>query len=163
VPLAVAVVALIGLAACSDPKPPPPLGGSGGGGLQCVPLGIGQPVTDGLYPLENSSSHKVQVTRVRLVGGEGQKITSPVFLVPIAHTTLIGVQNWPPKIDAGMWKYRKPAVGGTVPAHKTLNLVFAEERTSARTKAASVQVTYTVDGNSYILTEGVRFVVAANC
>jgi len=60
-----------------------------------------------------------------------------------------------------MWKYRKPAVRGTVPGHQTLNLVFAEyRRTSAKTKAASVQITTAADGNNCTLTEAVQFLVA---
>ena len=68
------------LAGCGT-SGPPPLGdpASGDSGLQCTP---GKTLADGLYTLHNMSGTTVTVTRVRLVGGAGQEITSPAYLMP---------------------------------------------------------------------------------
>lgn len=141
---------------------PPPLGtGNDGTGLQCESNTIGQPVTVGIFALENNGSHAVRISAVMLSGGQGQKMASPAYLVPIRDSTLLGAQPWPPAGAA--WKLRQLAAGGQIAPHAALNLVFAQERTSDRTRPAAVQVTYTADGRNYSLTEAVRVVVAANC
>jgi hypothetical protein len=144
----------------SQPSGPPPLGdpATWGTGLQCTP---GKTLADGFYPLENHSAQTVTVTSVRLVGGRGQKMTSPAYLVPIHNTTLIGLNYWPPL--SPMWKLRTPAIGGKVPAHMTVNLVFRQTRTSDHPRSATVQIDYSAGGNSYTLTEPVRVLVAVRC
>jgi hypothetical protein len=144
----------------SQPAVPPPLGdpATWGTGLQCSPGGS---LADGFYPLENDSADTVTVTGVRLIGGVGQKMTSAAYLVPIQHTTLIGLNYWPP--SSPMWKLRTPAIGGKIPAHATLNLVFRQTRTSPHPRAATVQIDYSAGGTSYTLTEPVRVLVAVSC
>ena len=141
---------------------PPPLGtGNVGPGLQCEGSDIRQPVTMGIFALTNSSDEKVTLASVRLAGGEGQKMASPAFLAPIVHTTLLGAQPWPPAGAA--WRRRRLAAGAAIAPHVTTNLVFAQTRTSTRTRSAAVQITYTAGGTGYTLTEAVRVLVAADC
>lgn len=138
---------------------PPPLGNpaDGDSGLQCTP---GKTLADGFYTLQNSSHETVTVSSVRLIGGAGQKMTSPAYLVPIAHTTLIGLNYWP--LHWPTWKDRR-RVPATIAPHTTTNLVFAQTRTSDHPKSATIQVNYTAGGNSYTLIEVTRVLVAAKC
>jgi hypothetical protein len=167
VPIAVAVVlavagVVLGVVLRQRQSGPPPLGtGNGGAGLQCEGADIAEPVTMGFFALENGSNGTVTITSVRLVGGKGQKIASPAYLVPIIHATLLGAQPWPPASSA--WQLRTGATGGTIAQHATANLVFAQERTSGDTQSAAVRVTYTGGGSAYTLTESVRVLVAASC
>jgi hypothetical protein len=141
---------------------PPPLGtGNVGAGLQCEGSDIRQPVTMGIFALTNGSNETVTVASVHLAGGEGQKMASPAFLAPIAHTTLLGAQPWPP--SGAAWRERRLAAGATIPPRATTNLVFAQTRTSSHTRSAAVQVSYTAGGIGYTLTEAVRVLVAADC
>jgi hypothetical protein len=138
---------------------PPPLGdpANGDSGLQCTP---GKTLADGFYTLQNSSEQRVTVTAVRLVGGAGQKMTSPAYLMPIEHTTILGLNYWPVRWPT--WKDRK-RVPATIGPHATTNLVFAQTRTSDHPKSATIQVSYTAGGNSYTLTEVTRVLVAVKC
>jgi len=151
------------LAGCADGGPPPLGTGRGGStGLECTP---GKTLADGFYTLQNSSGETVTVTRVRLIGGSGQQITSPAWLVPIYHTSnssaIIGLNYWPVRWPT--WKYRKQ-VPATIPPHKTMNLVFAQTRTSDDPKSATIEVSYTAGGSSYTFTEPqIRVLVAVKC
>ncbi len=138
---------------------PPPLGNpaNGDSGLQCTP---GKTLADGFYTLQNSSHQTVTVTSVRLIGGVGQEMTSPAYLVPIAHTTLIGLNYWPVRWPT--WKDRR-RVPATIAPHTTTNLVFAQTRTSDHPKSATIQVNYTAGGNSYTMIEVTRVLVAVKC
>jgi hypothetical protein len=166
-PIAVAVVLVVvavvlGVVLSQRQSGPPPLGtGNNGAGLQCESADIAQPVTMGIFALENGSNETVTVASVRLVGGKGQKMTSPAYLVPIDNTTLLGAQPWPP--GGAAWKLRKLAAGRTIAPHATTNLVFAQEWTTSHTRSAAVQVAYTASGSSYSLTEAVQVLVTANC
>ncbi|HSR86846.1 MAG TPA: hypothetical protein VLM11_21925 [Streptosporangiaceae bacterium] len=144
----------------SQPSGPPPLGdpATWGTGLQCTP---GRSLANGFYPLENHSAEAVTVTSVRLIGGRGQKMTSPAYLVPIQHTTLIGLDYWPP--TSPMWKLRMAAIGGKIPARATVNLVFRQTRTSNHPRSATAQIVYSAGGISYTLTEPFRVLVAVQC
>jgi hypothetical protein len=155
---AVLAVTAITAAACGQSAPPPPLAASSTTGVVCIPAPAGQPVTMGIWALENDSNSKVTVSVVSLTGGTGQRMSSP-FLVPIANRTLIGDPLWPP--TGAVWAQRKPASGGIIAAHQALNLVIALTRTSAHPKPATVVVTYTAAGNSYTLTEGLRVLASA--
>jgi hypothetical protein len=152
------------LAACSDgPSPVGPLGNpaSWGGGLQCTP---GKTLADGFYNLQNSSGQTVTVTRVRLIGGEGQRKTSRAWLVPIWHTRgdsdILGLNYWPVRWPT--WKYRR-RIPATIAPRADVNLVFAQTRTSDHPRSATVRVYYTAGGSSYMLTEPVRVLVAVRC
>jgi hypothetical protein len=138
---------------------PPPLGNpaSGDRGLQCTP---GKTLADGFYTLQNMSDQTVTVTRVRLIGGAGQKMTSPAYLMPIYDTSLPGLAYWPLRWPT--WKDRK-RVPATIAPHATTNLVFAQTRTSDHPKSATVEVSYTAGGTSYTLTEVTRVLVAVKC
>jgi len=148
----------------SQPWGPPPLGdpSSWDTGLECGP---GTSLANGFYPLENHSAELVTVTDVRLIGGRGQTMTSPAYLVPVDHSdgrwTLIGLNKWPP--GSPMWKLRTPAIGGSIPAHTTANLVFRQTRTSDQPRSATVQIDYSAGGIGYMLTEPVRVLVAVQC
>jgi hypothetical protein len=144
-------------AGCTGSGPPPLGNGNGSSGLQCTP---GKTLADGFYTLQNTSDQTVTVTSVRLIGGAGQKMTSPAYLVPIDHTVLIGLNYWP--VHWPTWKDRK-RVPATIAPHAATNLVFAQTRTSEHPKSATVQVSYTAGGNSYILTELVRVLVGVKC
>ena len=137
----------------------PPLGNpaSGASGLQCTP---GKTLADGFYTLQNSSHETVTVTSVRLIGGVGQKMTSPAYLVPIAHTTLIGLNYWPVRWPT--WKDRK-RVPATIAPRTTTNLVFAQTRTNDHPKSATIQVNYSAGGSSYTMIEVTRVLVAVKC
>ena len=154
-------LALLLLAGCTSG--PPPLGsGYGTSGLQCTP---GKTLADGFYTLQNSSNERVTVTSVRLVGGAGQKMTSPAYLIPqwVNATTdaILGLNYWPVRWPT--WKDRK-RVPATIAPHKTTNLVFAQTRTSDHPKSVGVQVSYTAGGNSYTWTEtDVRVLVGVKC
>lgn len=140
---------------------PPPLGNPAdfGTGLQCSP---GKTLANGFYPLENHSDKTVTITSVRLVGGPGQAMTSAAYLVPVGPNGIIGLYGpWPP--TAPVWRQRRLAVGGTVAAHSTANLVFAQTRTSDHPKPAAPKITYRAGGASYTLTEPIKTIVAVSC
>jgi len=152
------------LAACSGgPSPAGPLGNPAdwGSGLQCTP---GRTLADGFYNLDNSSGQMVTVTRVRLMGGEGQRKTSRAWLMPIYHSNnssdILGLNYWPVRWPT--WKYRR-RIPATIAPHADVNLVFAQTRTSDHPKAATVRVYYTAGGSLYTLTEPVRVLVAVRC
>lgn len=160
-----------------------PLTGDGGTGVQCAPSPQGRPVTQGLYNLDNTGSTPVTVISVKLPpDAKGLAMTRAVWLVPIVVThdrgepgTLImgtAVVPWPPKqgrfsFTSGRWptwRYRKPAIGGTIAPHQDLNLVFGLIRTTAKPgTAAGPVVTYTAGGSVYTLAENFGQELAASC
>jgi hypothetical protein len=144
----------------SQPSGPAPLGNPSnwGTGLQCTP---GRSLADGFFALENHTAGTVTVTTVSLIGGSGQRKTSPAYLVPIRDRTLIGLNYWPP--PSPMWKLRTPAIGGKIPAHTKLNLVFRQTRTSDHPEPATVQIGYAAGGTGYTLTEPFKVLVAVKC
>lgn len=161
--LAIAGIAL-GLVVTQIPFGTPPLGTTANWstGLQCSP---GKTLANGVYELQNYSGETVTVTGVRLVGGVGQKMTSAAYLVPIQHIhgnwLLIGlVSPWPPTSPVWELRRRLPA---TIAPHKTLNLVYAQTRTSDHPRSAAPQITYTAGGFTYTLTVPFRSVVAIKC
>ena len=94
-------------------------------GEQCTP---GNTLADGFYTLQNSSHSPVTVTGVRLIGGAGQKVTSPAYLIPVVQTSsggtvILGLNHWPVKWPT--WKDRKRVPATKVP-HGSTNLVFAQ-------------------------------------
>ena len=125
--------------------------------MQCTP---GKTLADGFYTLHNSSDQTVTVNSVQLTGGVGQKMTSPAYLVPIVHTTLIGLNYWP--VHWPTWKDRK-RVPATIAPHTTTNLVFAQTRTSDHPKSATIQVKYAAGNSSYTMIEVTRVLVAVKC
>lgn len=154
----------IGLVVTQVPFGTPPLGTTANWstGLQCSP---GRTLANGFYELQNYSGETVTVTGVRLVGGIGQTMTSAAYLVPIQHThgewLLIGlVPPWPP--TSPMWKLRK-RVPATIAPHKSVNLVYAQTRTSDHPRSAVPQITYTAGGFTYRLTVPFRSLVAFKC
>jgi hypothetical protein len=126
-------------------------------GLQCTP---GKTLADGFYTEKNMSDETVTVTSVRLVGGAGQKMTSPVYLIPVAGSSILGLNYWPVRWPT--WKDRK-RLPATIAPHATTNVVFAQTRASDHPKPVTIQVNYTAAGNSYTRTEGVRVLVAVKC
>jgi hypothetical protein len=154
----------IGLVLTQVPFGTPPLGTTANWstGLQCSP---GTTLANGFYELQNYSGETVTVTGVRLVGGVGQRMTSAAYLVPIQHThgewLLIGlVSPWPP--TSSMWKLGR-RVPATIAPHQTVNLVYAQTRTSDHPRSAMPQITYTAGGFTYTLTVPFRSVVASKC
>jgi hypothetical protein len=154
----------IGLVVTRVPFGTPPLGttASWSAGLQCSP---GKTLANGFYELQNYSGETVTVTGVRLVGGSGQRMTSAAYLVPIQHThgewLLIGlVPPWPPVSPEWKLRTRVPA---TIAPHKSVNLVYAQTRTSDHPRSAAPQITYTAGGFTYTLTVPFRSVVAVKC
>jgi hypothetical protein len=120
---------------------------------------------NGFYELQNYSGETVTVTDVHLIGGAGQKMTSAAYLVPIQHTRgvwlLIGlVSPWPP--SSPMWQLGK-RVPATIAPHKSVNLVYAQTRTSDHPRSAVPQITYTAGGFTYTLTVPFRSLVAIKC
>lgn len=92
-------------------------------------------------------------------------MSTAAYLVPIQHTRgtwlLIGlVSPWPP--TSPMWKLRK-RVPATIAPHKSVNLVFAQTRTSDHPRSAVPEITYTAGGFTYTLTVPFRSVVAVKC
>lgn len=137
---------------------PPPLGTKNvSDGLQCTP---GKTLADGFYTEQNMSDETVTVTSVRLVGGAGQKMASPAYLIPVAGNTILGLNYWP--VHWPTWKDRK-RVPATIAPHKTTNIVFAQTRTSDHPKSATIRVAYTAGGSSYTRTELVRVLVGVKC
>src|ERR1700722_626845 len=134
------------LAGCGA-SAPPPLGNPANvdSGLQCTP---GKTLADGFYTLSDMSDQAVTVTKVLLIGGAGQKMTSPAYLMPIYDTALPGLDYW--ALRWPTWKDRK-RVPAVIAPHVTTNLVFAQTRTSDHPKSATIQVSYPAGGNSYTL------------
>ena len=154
----------IGLVVNQVPFGTPPLGTSANWstGLQCSP---GATLANGFYELQNYSGETVRVTGARLVGGVGQRMTSAAYLVPIQHRhgewLLIGlVSPWPP--TSSTWKLGR-RVPATIAPHKSMNLVYAQTRTSDHPRSAMPQITYTAGGFTYTLTVPFRSVVASKC
>jgi hypothetical protein len=161
--LAVGGIAL-GFVVAQIPFGTPPLGTAAewSTGLQCSP---GKTLANGFYELQNYSGETVTVTGVHLVGGADQKMTSAAYLVPIQHTRgvwlLIGlVSPWPP--SSPMWRLGK-RVPATIAPHKSVNLVYAQTRTSDHPRSAVPQITYTAGGFTYTLTVPFRSLVAIKC
>ncbi len=154
-----AVVVTVGVLASCSSGGPPPLGASAtvSSGLQCTP---GKTLADGFYTLQNMSDETVTVTGVRLIGGSGQKITSPAYLMPIYHTALPGLDSWP--LHWPTWKDRR-RVPATIAPHTMTNLVFAQTRTSDHPKPVTAQVSYTAGGNNYTMTQSAQVLVAVKC
>lgn len=161
--LALSGIAL-GLVVTQIPFGTPPLGTTAdwSSGTQCSP---GKTLANGFYELQNYSGETVTVTGVRLVGGSGQAMTSAAYLLPIQHVhatwLLIGlVSPWPPASPEWKLRERLPA---TIAPHKSVNLVFAQTRTSDHPRSAVPQITYTGGGFTYTLTVPFRSVVAVRC
>jgi hypothetical protein len=162
---ALAVIGIVlGVVLSQGTDGPPPLGNPAtwSPGLECS---LGTTVADGFYPIENPSDEAVTITSVRLVGGPGQAMTSPAYLVPWnpnGHPLIGLLPPWPPNVP--WWSQRRLAVGATIPAHGTANLVFKQTRTSDQPNPAEPQFTYTADGSSYTVTERFQTVVVTrNC
>lgn len=156
-------LALLFLAGCGT-SGPPPLGvpSAVDSGWECTP---GKTLANGTYTLQNSSDQTVTVTSVRLVGGAGQKMTSPAYLIPQWEAkgidAILGDNAWP--VHWPTWHLRK-RVPATIAPHKTINLVFAQTRTSDHPTPAGVQVDYSAGGNSYTWTQTfVRVEVGIKC
>lgn len=163
---------------------PGPLTGDGGTGVQCSPSPQGRPVTQGFYELDNAGSTPVTVISVKLPpDAKGLAMTRTVWLVPIVitgngkrtGTLIMGLgMPWPPtqgRLSLAnssrtwpTWRYRKPAIGGTIRPHQDLNLVFGLTRTTATPGTATGPVvTYTAGGSMYTLAENFGQELAANC
>jgi hypothetical protein len=129
---------------------PPPLGNPATWtpGIECAP---GTTLADGFYPIENPSDEAVTITSVHLVGGSGRAVTSAAYLVPWNHNShpAIGFVPWPPSVP--WWKQRRLAVGATIPAHGSANLVFRQTRTDAHPTEA--EFTYTAGGSTWTVVE----------
>ena len=154
----------LGLVVTQIPFGTPPLGTTANWttGEQCSP---GKTLANGSYELQNYSGEPVTVTGVHLIGGAGQKMTSAAYLVPIQRThgtwLLIGlVSPWPP--TSPVWKLRR-RVPATIAPHKSVNLVYAQTRTSDHPRSAVPQIIYTAGGFTYTLTVPFRSVVAGKC
>jgi hypothetical protein len=164
VAVAVGSLAVIGVVTgflVSQGSGPPPLGSSATWtpGIECTP---GTTMADGLYSIQNPSDEAVTITSVHLVGGSGQAMTSPAYLVPwnpYSHPLVGLIPPWPPSVP--WWKQRRLAVGATIPPHGSANLVFRQTRTSDHPQPVWAVFTYTADGASYTFTERWVTVVAA--
>jgi hypothetical protein len=156
------------LAACSSS--PPPLGNGGTAGQQCMTYRQGEPVTTGLYDLDNAGTPPVTVQSVALPSSaHGLRMTMS-WLVPIYHDPKngdfddVGVGFPYPPTTAPEWGRRRPAAGGVIKPGQTFNLVFGLTRTSARAgRSGGPVITYTAGGNSYTLSEVTSLVVAGKC
>lgn len=149
---------------------PGPLTGDNGSGTQCFPSLPGKPVTQGFYDLDNTGSTAVKVDSVRLPpDAKGLAMTRQVWLVPewrkpggASLFMGLGAVFWPPQQGAftfatgrwPTWRWRQPAVGGTIRPHQDLNLVYGLTRTTSKPGTASGPVvTYTAGGSRYTLAE----------
>jgi hypothetical protein len=145
---------------------PPPLGNPAtwDTGLECSP---GTTLANGFYPIENHSDEAVTITSMRLVGGPGQKMTGPAWLVPWGpqyNHPGIGLVPWPMATDLPWWKQRRLAVGATIGPHMDANLVFSQTRTDAHPEPAEPEFTYTADGSTYTVTERIQtIIVTGDC
>jgi hypothetical protein len=148
-----AVIGVVTGVIVSQGSGPPPLGNPATwtSGIECSP---GTTLADGFYVTENPSDEAVMITSVHLVGGSGQAMTSPAYLVPWNSNShpLIGLNPpWPP--DVPWWKQRYLAVGATVPAHGSAELVFRQTRTDAHPTPAEAEFTYTAGGGTWTVVE----------
>jgi hypothetical protein len=160
VAVAVGGLAVIGVVTgvlVSEDAGPPPLGNPAtwSSGIECSP---GTTLADGFYVIENPSDEAVTITSVHLVGGSGQAMTSPAWLVPWNSNShpLIGLNPpWPPDAPwwKPWWKQRYLAVGATVPAHGSAELVFRQNRTDAHPTPAEAEFTYTAGGGTWTVVE----------
>ena len=154
------------LAACSSS--PGPLGNGGTPGQQCFPGRQGEPVTLGLYTLQNNGTSAATINSVRLPSdARGLKMTK-AWVVPIYHDPktgnleLIGV-GWPyPPTSQPTWPQRSPAAGAIVKPGQDLNLVFGLIRTTGGNgRSDGPVIVYTVNGSSYTIHEAVSLLLAA--
>jgi hypothetical protein len=155
------------LAACSSS--PGPLGSGGTQGQQCFPGRPGEPVTLGLYTLQNSGASTATITSVSLpTGASGLKMTR-AWVVPIYHDPktgnleLIGV-GWPyPPTSQPTWPQRRPAVGAVIKPGQDLNLVFGLIRTTSHDgRSDGPVIAYTANGSTYTMKEAVSLLAAAS-
>jgi hypothetical protein len=153
------------LPACSSS--PGPLGTGGTPGQTCMPWRQGQPVTVGLYDLDNSDTSPVTVKSITLPSAHGLTMTK-AWLVPIYHDpkngnyVVLGVGAAYPPTTAPEWRHREPAVGAVIHPHQDLNIVFGLIRTSARNgRSDGPATTYTAGGSTWTVKEQVSLVVAA--
>jgi hypothetical protein len=155
---------VVGVVVSQATDGPPPLGNPAtwSPGLQCS---VGRTLADGFYAIENPSDEAVKITSMRLVGGPGQKMISPAYLVPWnpnGHPAIGLAPPWPPNVP--WWNQRRLAVGATISAHSDANLVFEQTRTDAHPQPAEPEFTYTADGSSYIVTERIQtIIVTGDC
>jgi hypothetical protein len=167
VAVAVGVLAVLGVVLgvvlSQGSSGPPPLGNPATWppGLDCSP---GKTLADGFFVIQNPSNEAVTITSVHLVGGPGQAMTSPAWLVPwnVNGNPVIGLSFWPPTVP--WWSQRRLAVGATIGPHSGANLVFRQTRTSVHPKPAWVVFAYTADGSSYTFTERTQtIIVTGDC
>ncbi len=158
------------LAACSGQDAAGPLGNGGDGGQQCALGGEGQPITIGIYALENKGTSPVTVKSVSLPSLRGLKMTR-AWVTPIYHLTLIGAPGaYPPTTghfaaETGPpWAKRKPAAGAVIRPGQSLNLVFGLTRTTSHAGySAGPVIVYTADGTTYTMQENVSLRVTQKC
>ena len=159
------------LAACSSSSHGP-LGRGGYASIECMRGPLGHPVTAGIFNLTNAGTSAVTITGVTLPGSHGLAMTKQLWLVPIrwdakhdVHTNVGSGGPYPPPLsESPQWVLRRPAIGGIIKAHHTLNLVFGLTRTTAKAGKAPVPViAYTADGTSYTVKEQTALIVAADC
>jgi hypothetical protein len=164
---ALSVTAL--LAACSSSSSPGPLGDGGVAGVQCMSYAQGQPVTTGLYDLDNTGTSSVTIQSVVLPSARDLRMTK-AWLVPIYHDPRtgnfvdVGVGAPYPPTTAPQWPDRRPAIGGVIRPGKTLNLVFGLTRTTAASgKSAGPAITYTTGSSTWTVREATSLIVTAHC
>ncbi|HSR86114.1 MAG TPA: hypothetical protein VLM11_18205 [Streptosporangiaceae bacterium] len=154
------------LAACSTgPGPLVDRGFGGGGGHECISFALGQPVTDGMYVLDNTGTSPVTVTGVNLTSVHGLAMTKawlvPPYKPPHGALTYVGVQLYPP-VTFHTWTNRQPIPGSVIKPGQGLNLLFGLTRTGPKDGHTNgPAVTYTASGNTYTLQEHFGFIIVA--
>lgn len=141
-------------------------------GQNCMPPSRTGAVAIGFDVVHSTATQPVTVTAVTLQGGKGLHVTES-YLMPMRHTTLIGVTNsWPPDTaDAtrGDWDHRVRAVGTNRLAQTTgvrdWNLVLKLTTDPAVTTPGyeTLALHYTVEGKRYVARNGTSLVVKQPC
>jgi hypothetical protein len=167
------------LTACSS-DPVGPLGNGGAPSLQCMSHRQGQPVTTGLFELDNTGSSPVTVQSVTLPSARGLRMTKS-WLVPTFRDPKNGdfldlgagfpyppaYSAYPPEYAAQVrrvWAERRPAAGAVIEPGEDLNLVFGLTRTTAKAgRSDGPLIVYSAGGSTYSLQELTDLIVAQDC
>lgn len=134
-----------------------PLAHDGGqrGGM-CVPTKPASAVTVGMEVLQNTTGDAVRVDSVGLVEPHGLDLVG-ADVVQVSGDLIGNGAAYPPpsswtSIPGFRWNNRQPAVGATVPAYATSNLVLGV-RPAGTTEgtAKAIEVSYTAGGRSFLM------------
>jgi hypothetical protein len=168
--LAAALLAALALDACGSSSDAGPFGNNTTPSGQCVPARPGQVISYGLSYVQNPTHHTATILHVFLRNNHGIRRVR-AWAVPTMQLYGVGLGPPPPqfKVVGFQWNRRQPAQGAqVVPTHgkdDRLNLVMLITLAPGRTRgrAAGVNITYRLNGNTYLIPDRTFVVLAAKC